>query len=153
MKPNAHFVNALKNVDRQQTIHSTQTPQQQSPGGEGVGGGRAAVSSHFNQPGHSIADMELILLELQPTLSMPPPVTLHFFPLCVLKRCSPLYFEPKPNLSKTLKGLLMRLVIFENTIFQLNSLNITVFVCHVSGSKVNRKERSRPFCFFFVPPC
>ncbi|CAH3144304.1 unnamed protein product, partial [Porites evermanni] len=30
----------------------------------------AAVPSHFNQPGHSIADMELILLELQPTLSM-----------------------------------------------------------------------------------
>ena len=84
------------------------------------------------------------------------PVTLHFFPLCVLKRCSPLYFEPKPNLSKTLKGLLMRLVIFENTIFQLNSLNITVFVCHVSGSKVNRKERNRPSVFvclfvFFVP--
>ena len=76
------------------------------------------------------------------------PVTLHFFPLCVLKRCSPLYFEPKPNLSKTLKGLLMRLVTFENTIFKLNSLNITVFVCHVSGSKVNRKERSRPFCLF-----
>ena len=76
------------------------------------------------------------------------PVTLHFFPLCVLKRCFPLYFEPKPNLSKTLKGLLMRLVIFENTIFQLNSLNITVFVCHVSGSKVNRKERSGPFCLF-----
>ena len=76
------------------------------------------------------------------------PVTLHFFPLCVLKRCSPLHFERKPNLSKTLKGLLMRLVIFENTIFQLNSLNITVFVCHASGSKVNRKERSRPFCLF-----
>ena len=60
-------------------------------------------------------------------------------------------FEPKPNLSKTLKGLLMRLVIFENTIFQLNSLNITVSVCYVSGSKVNRKERSHPFlfvCFF-----
>ena len=52
------------------------------------------------------------------------PVTLHFFPLCVLKRCSPLYFEPKPNFSNTLKGLLMRLVIFVNTIFQLNSLNI-----------------------------
>ena len=64
-------------------------------------------------------------------------VTLHFFPLCVLKRCSPLHFERKPNLSKTLKGLLMRLVIFENTIFQLNSLNITVSVCYVSGSKVN----------------
>ena len=40
----------------------------------------------------------------------------------------PLYLEPKPNLSKTLKGLLMRLVVFENTIFQLNSLNITVSV-------------------------
>ena len=39
---------------------------------------------------------------LQPTLSMPPPVTLHFFPLCVLKRCPPLHFERK---SKTLKGL------------------------------------------------
>ena len=42
----------------------------------------------------------------------------------------------------------MRLDIFENTIFQLSSLNITVFVCHVSGSKVNRKERSGPFCLF-----
>ena len=30
----------------------------------------AAVPSHLNQPGHSIADMELIPLELQPTLSM-----------------------------------------------------------------------------------
>ena len=69
------------------------------------------------------------------------PVTLHFFPLCVLKRFHPLpaptpYFVPKPNLSKTLKGLLMRLI-FENTIFQLNSLNITVSFCYVSGSKVN----------------
>ena len=82
------------------------------------------------------------------------PVTLHFFPLCVLKRCSPLYFEPKPNLSKTLKGLLMRLVIFENTIFQLNSLNIAVSVCYVSGSKVTRK-RAVCLCLFvfFVPPC
>ena len=44
----------------------------------------------------------------------------------------------------------MRLVIFENTIFQLNSLNITVFVCHVSGSKVNKKERSCPFVFVFL---
>ena len=67
----------------------------------------------------------------------------------------PTYFEPKPNLSKTLKGLLMRLVIFENTISQLNSLNITVSVCYVSGSMVNRNERSRPSLFvcFFVPPC
>ena len=71
-----------------------------------------------------------------------------FSTLCAETLSSPLYFEPKPNLSKTLKGLLMRLVIFENTVFQLNSLNITVFVCHVSGSKVNRKERSRPFCLF-----
>ena len=30
--------------------------------------------------------------------------------------------DAKPNLSKTLKGLLMRLVIFENTIFQLIKL-------------------------------
>ena len=36
----------------------------------------------------------------------------------------PLYLEPKPNLSKTLEGLLMRLVVFVNTIVQLNSLNI-----------------------------
>ena len=45
----------FKNIDRQQTIHSTQAPQQQS---------------HFNQPGHSIADMGLIPLELQLNLSM-----------------------------------------------------------------------------------
>ena len=44
----------------------------------------------------------------------------------------------------------MRLVIFVNTIFQLNSLNITVSVCYVSGSKVNRKERSRPSMGVFV---
>ena len=30
VKLNEHFVNALKNIDSQQTIHSTQTPQQQS---------------------------------------------------------------------------------------------------------------------------
>ena len=34
----------------------------------------------------------------------------------------------------------MRLVIFVNTIFQLNSPNIAVSVCYLSGSKVNRKE-------------
>ena len=82
------------------------------------------------------------------------PVTLHFFfSLCVLKCCPPApYFEPKPNLSKTLKGLLMRLVIFENTIFQLKSLNHSI---RLSGPKVNRKERNRPSLFvcFFVPPC
>ena len=83
-------------------------------------------------------------------------MTLHFlFQLCVLKRCSPLYFEPMPNLSSTLEGLPTPLVIFVNTIFQLNSVNITVSVCYVSGSKVNRKERSRPSLFvcFCVLPC
>ena len=48
------------------------------------------------------------------------PVTLDFFfTLCaeMLSPPPPAYFEPKPNLSKTLKSLLMRLVIFENTIF------------------------------------
>ena len=44
----------------------------------------------------------------------------------------------------------MRLVIFVNTIFQLNSLNITVSVCYVSGSKVNRKDKSRPSMGVFV---
>ena len=46
----------------------------------------------------------------------------------------------------------MRLVIFVNTIFHLSSLNITVSVCYVSGSKVNGKEKSRPslfVCFVF----
>ena len=57
MKLNAHFVNALKNIDRQQTnpLHANIT---------------AAAPSHFNQPGHSIVAMELIPLEQQPTLSM-----------------------------------------------------------------------------------
>ena len=58
-------MNALKNVDKQQTIHSTQTPQQQSLP-------TLLYFPDFNryQPGHSVADMELIPLELQPTLSM-----------------------------------------------------------------------------------
>ena len=46
----------------------------------------------------------------------------------------------------------MRIVICVNTIFHLNSLNITVSVCYVFGSKVNRKEKSRPslfVCFVF----
>ena len=81
------------------------------------------------------------------------PVTLHFFPLCVLKRCSPLYFEPKPNLLKTLEGLLMRLVIFVNTIFELNSLNIAVSVCYVSVIEMNRKQRSRPSFFVCLFLC
>ena len=77
------------------------------------------------------------------------PVTLHFFStLCADTLFPPVYFEPKPNLSKTLEGLLMRLVIFVNTIFQLNSLNIAVSVCYLSGSKVNRKEPSVIICLF-----
>ena len=67
-----------------------------------------------------------------------------------VKRCSPLYFEPMPNLSKTLEGLLTPHVIFVNTIFQLNSLNITVSVCYMSGSKVNRKERRAVRLCLFV---
>ena len=64
-----------------------------------------------------------------------------------VKRCYPLYFEPMPNLSKTLEGLLTPHVIFVNTIFQLN---ITVFVCYMSGSKVNRKERRAVRLCLFV---
>ena len=63
---------------------------------------------------------------------------------------SPLYFQPMPNLSKTLEGLLTSHVIFVNTIFQLNSLNITVSVCYMSGSKVNRKERRAVRLCLFV---
>ena len=47
----------------------------------------------------------------------------------------------------------MRLVIFVNTILQLNFLNITVSVYYGSWSEVNRKERSCPFlfvCFCFT---
>ena len=49
--------------------------------------------------------------------------------------------------------LLPRLV--EDGDRRCDSLNITVSVCYASGSKVNRKERSRPSLFvcFFVPPC
>ena len=81
------------------------------------------------------------------------PVTLHFFPLSVLKRCSPYISSPSLKFIKTLKGLLMRLGIFVNTVFQLNSLNITVSVCYVSGSNVNRKERSRPSVFVCLFLC
>ena len=88
-------------------------------------------------------------------LGIPCDVAFFFHSSCVLKRCSPLYFEPKPNLSKTLGGLLMQLAIFVNTIFQLNSLNITVSIRYASGSKVNKKERSclSLFVCFCVPPC
>ena len=74
----------------------------------------------------------------------------------MLKRCSPLYFEPKPNLLKTLKGLLMRLVIFVNTIFELNSLNIAVSVCYVSVIEIIESKgavRLSLFVCFCVPPC
>ena len=59
------------------------------------------------------------------------PVTLHFFSTLCAETLFPLYFEPKPNLSKTLKNWLMRLVIFENTIFQLNSLNHSIRLSRV----------------------
>ena len=64
-------------------------------------------------------------------------------------------FEPKPNLSKTIKGLLMRLFISENTIFQLNLLNITVSVCYVSRFKVKERKGTVCLCLllFLVPPC
>ena len=77
-----------------------------------------------------------------------------FFSTLCAETLLPLYFEPMPNLSKTVEGLLTPLVIFLSTIFQLNSMNITISV-YVSGSKVNRKERSRPSLFvcFCVPPC
>ena len=51
-----------------------------------------------------------------------PGVTVQFFFLhsCVLKRCSLPIFQAKPNFSKTLQSLLMRLAIFVNTVLQLN---------------------------------
>ena len=46
------------------------------------------------------------------------PVTLFFFSTLCAGTLSPhLYFEPKPNLSKTLKVCLCDLLFFENTIF------------------------------------
>ena len=47
----------------------------------------------------------------------------------------------------------MRLVIFANTILQLNSLNITVSVQYLSWSKVDRKERRCPFLFVCLFAC
>ena len=79
-------------------------------------------------------------------------VAFFFLTLCA-ETLFPLYFEPMPNLSKTLKGLLTPHVILLSTIFQLNSLNITVSVYVVSGSKVNRKERSRPSLFVCLFLC
>ena len=53
-----------------------------------------------------------------------------------------------------IEGLLMRLVIFVNTSFHLNSLNITVSVsvCYVSGSKVNGKDRGTQREYSSKPP-
>ena len=49
VKLNAHFVNAVKNIDRQQTIHSTQFNATAAVPPGGRGWGRAAVSSHANR--------------------------------------------------------------------------------------------------------
>ena len=49
--------------------------------------------------------------------------TVHSFFHSVCRNAGPsLYFEPKPNLSKTIEGLPMRLIIIVNTILQLTSL-------------------------------
>ena len=59
MKLNAHWRECFKE-HRQVTNNPLNTQHNAT----------AAVSSHFNQPSHSMADMELILPELQRTLSM-----------------------------------------------------------------------------------
>ena len=49
---------------------------------------------------------------------------------------------------------LLEVCLYVLLVFVANSLNITVSVCYVSVSKVNRKERIRPFLFVcFVLPC
>ena len=45
------------------------------------------------------------------------PVTLHFFPLCVLKRCSPLYFEPSLTYRRHLKVCLCDLLFLKTLFF------------------------------------
>ena len=73
---------------------------------------------------------------------------IFFFTLCVETLSPPYILSPSLIFRlKTLESLLMPLLIFVNTILQLNSLNITVFVCYVSASKLNRKDRGRPFLF------
>ena len=50
----------------------------------------------------------------------------------------------------------MRLVIFVNTIFELNSLNIAVSVCYVSVIEIIESKgavRLSLFVCFCVPPC
>ena len=79
---------------------------------------------------------------------IPCDVSFFFFTLCAETLSPPCILSPSLIFRlKTLESLLMPLVIFVNTILQLNSLNITVFVCYVSASKLNRKDRSRPFLF------
>ena len=51
--------------------------------------------------------------------------------LCAETPSPPYISEPKPKLSKILEGLLMRLVIFVNTILQLNLLSITIRLLRV----------------------
>ena len=51
-------------------------------------------------------------------------VAFFFSTLCA-ETLFPLYFEPMPNLSKTLEGLLTPLVIFVNTIL------FTEYYCHI----------------------
>ena len=81
-------------------------------------------------------------------------VSLFFFTMCAETLSPPYILSPSLiSPSKTLKSLLMALVIFVNTILQLNSLNITIFVCYVSASKLNRKDRSRPFFFVCFYQC
>ena len=81
-------------------------------------------------------------------------VSLFFFTMCAETLSPPYILSPSLiSRSKTLKSLLMALVIFVNTILQLNSLNITIFVCYVSASKLNRKDRSRPFFFVCFYQC
>ena len=46
--------------------------------------------------------------------------SIFFLHSCALKWCSLPIFQAKPNFSKTLQSLLMRLVIFVTTVLQLN---------------------------------
>ena len=79
---------------------------------------------------------------------IPCDVSLFFFTMCAETLSPPYILSPSLiSRSKTLESLLMPLFIFVNTILQLNSLDITVFVCYVFASKLNRKDRSRPFLF------
>ena len=75
-------------------------------------------------------------------------VAYFFFILCSETLSPPYISSPSLIYRGHLKVCFnMRLVIIVNTILYLNSLNITGSVCCVCKSKVNRKERSRPFLF------